>query len=389
MINDNNNLAVYIHIPFCMKKCAYCDFLSARPKLGQLNDYKRAILEEISLKSDYAKKYTIKTIFIGGGTPSLPDAEYIRDILTRLRLSFEAVRKGSFAPDEVTIECNPGTVTQDKLRIYRISGINRLSFGLQSADDNELKLLGRIHNFKDWCISMEMARQAGFDNINVDLISGIPGQMSDSFSNTLNKVLRYKPEHISVYSLIIEEGTPFYDKYRPELLSESEIDSWEDEDRKIYEQTRTLLLQDDYARYEISNYAKPGFECKHNLVYWERGNYIGIGLGAASMIDNVRFSNTRNHSEYNDSRHRLDESSVEKLSIEDQMSEYVVLGLRKTAGISCEKFKDLFGKDINDVFGNPIKKWESTGMLVIESGRMHCTEDGLNICNRIMVDFLF
>lgn len=388
MIMIDNNLAIYIHIPFCVKKCSYCDFLSAPPLSGQERLYIDALKREILSLTRYAEQYTVNTIFIGGGTPSLLDASFIEEIIFTLRNSFESVRAGSFKPNEVTIECNPGTVSLDKLIKYRNAGINRLSMGLQSASEKELRLLGRIHSYTDWCLGMKMAEKAGFDNINVDLISGIPGQSVKDFANTLEKVIEYEPQHISVYSLIIEEGTPFYNKYRSELLNEEEQDAWEKTDRKIYDVTLEVLKDAGYNRYEISNYSKHGYECRHNIVYWELGDYLGIGIGAASMIDNVRYKNTDSIEDYIYKGNIIVPESIQKLSVNERMSEYIVLGLRKTDGISIAEFENLFGRKIFDVYGDELKKWISYGMLEEESERIHCSTEGLSVCNRIMVDFI-
>ncbi len=382
------DLAVYIHVPFCVKKCAYCDFLSAPPLKGQMDAYEKSLLNEIKLSAFYADNFNIKTIFIGGGTPSMYESAAISNILNVLKGSFEERRKGSYCPDEITIECNPGTLTKDKLYGYRASGINRLSIGLQSGDDDELKLLGRIHLVADWEESMRLARDAGFDNINVDLISGIPGQTVGTFEKTLNKVLKYNTEHISVYSLIVEEGTPFYDRYNKDRFSEAELDRWEEEDRKIYDMTGNVLLEHGYNRYEISNYSRKGYECKHNLVYWDRGNYIGFGLGAASLINNTRFSNTKSLSEYINTQNEIRHYDIEELSVEEQMSEYIMLGLRKTSGISCEGFKACFNKNIYDIYGKSIEKWLEKGYLIKNGDMICCSEAGLDICNIIISEMI-
>lgn len=381
------DLAVYIHIPFCAAKCNYCNFNSARPCGNQVDEYIQALKEEIISMSRLAGEYTVKTVFIGGGTPSFIAANYIVDILDIIKSSFELVRKGAYCPYEITIECNPGTVDYDKLLSYRQAGVNRISIGLQSADNEELNILGRIHNYEQWLNTVKNARKAGFDNINTDLISGIPGQTCEKFAKSLHAVVDAGVEHISVYSLIVEEGTPFYDIYREELYSDDELDRIEEEDRRIYEMTGRLLADSGYSRYEISNYAKEGMECEHNLVYWNRGDYIGFGISAASLINNVRLQNTDSIDEYiaaplKAMRHR------EKLSLKDRMSECMMLGLRKIAGVSCEEFLVEFGEDIYDVYGNIIEYWRDKGYLICEAGRIRCSEEGLNICNRIMVDFI-
>ena len=381
------DLSVYIHIPFCVKKCNYCDFVSAPPEPGQLKAYADALCKEIKLSAAYADNFNIKTVFIGGGTPSLYDSSVMTYIIDTLKSTFENRRRGSCIPEEVTIECNPGTLDRNKLSDYKRAGINRLSIGLQSADDKELKLLGRIHTYEDWEKSMKLARECGFNNINTDIISGLLGQTVESFEDTLKKVLTYSPEHISVYSLIVEEGTPFYEIYAPEKLSEEETDKWEEEDRLIYEMTNRILSEYGYDRYEISNYAKKGCESRHNMVYWRRGNYLGLGISAASLINDVRFANTDSFSEYIAAPYGSIKSK-EVLTEDEKMSESAFLALRTSYGISCKKFYDDFGKDIHKIYAEAIKKWTESGMLIERDGRIFCSEKGINICNMIMADFV-
>ena len=393
-------LAVYIHIPFCVKKCAYCDFNSAPPHGNEVPEYINALIKEIGFRSILAKEHVVNTVFIGGGTPSYIDASFISRILEALRHSFETVRPGSYKPVEVTIECNPGTVDEERFMLYKNAGVNRISLGLQSADEEELKLLGRIHTYEEWLEAVNMARKAGFSNINTDLISGIPGQTVDSFKNTLDKVINTGIEHISVYSLIIEEGTGLYDIYGPELMSEDQQDIIDENDRQIYMFTEKEMVKYGYNRYEISNYSKAGFECRHNIVYWKRGNYIGFGLGASSLIDDVRFSNEAELNKYITEYNALigDASSdnymsgiehdVEVLDINEQMSEYMILGLRMNEGISEEEFRAYFGRDIYDVYGDVIKSWVLKGGLITEDGRVRCTGYGFDICNQIFSDFI-
>ena len=378
------DLSVYIHIPFCKKKCNYCDFCSITGDKKLQQDYVGALIYEIKSQAYMANDYNIKTVFIGGGTPSILDENLIEEILFALSDSFEHVRRGSYVPEEITVECNPGTVTYEKLSSYKKAGVNRLSFGLQSANDDELKLLGRIHTFSEWEESMRLAIKCGFDNINTDIISGIPGQTKESFAATISKVMAYEPEHISIYSLIIEEGTPFYDLYNPERLSDDELDAWEENDRQIYGYTRQILEEYGYDRYEISNYSRPGYECIHNNVYWTRGDYIGFGVSAASLIDNKRYNHTRDIREYIQNQ---DMYMEESLDIYDQMSEYMMLGLRTIKGVSISDFRDTFHEDIEEVFHGVTDKWINEGMMVLDGDRLYLTEAGLDICNMILVDF--
>ena len=397
-------LAVYIHIPFCVRKCLYCDFLSAPPSDDKVMDeYKNALINQIRSSAYLADDFNIRTVFFGGGTPSLYEGSDITEILGELKAAFEGRREGSYAPMEVTIECNPGTVNIEKLTAYKKCGINRLSIGLQSACDSELKLLGRIHTYEDWKNTMSMAVEAGFDNISTDLISAIPGQSVDDFKQTLETVLAYENnlKHISVYSLIIEEGTPFYDMFSDDMSCSNRInekegitgeyDEWfenrENIDREIYSMTGRILAAHGYNRYEISNYAKPGYESEHNLVYWNRGDYIGFGIGAASMIDNVRVKNTESLRDFiSDPNGCITEK--ESLSKEEQMSEYFILGLRKCEGVSLSKFYELYGVRAEELYADAINKWTKEGLLVIENDFMRCTEKGIDLNNIILLDFL-
>ncbi len=275
-------LELYIHIPFCIRKCAYCDFLSAPAAPEVQEAYVGQLLQEIAASKKLPEDYEAVTVFFGGGTPGILKGELLCSILRALRDRF-SVREDA----EITVEANPGTVNRDKLVQYREAGVNRISLGLQSADNQELKLLGRIHTWEQFLESFQLARETGFRNINVDLMSALPGQTTESVHRTLERVLALSPEHISAYSLILEEGTPFYKRYEghPELLPS------EEEERQMYYDTRDRLCACGYEHYEISNFAKPGYACRHNLGYWERTDYKGFGLGAASLLENVRYTN--------------------------------------------------------------------------------------------------
>lgn len=400
-------LSIYIHIPFCVRKCLYCDFLSEKPKGNSMSEYAHALINEIRQAGVYAENYTVNTVFIGGGTPSIYESTIISDIINTLRDTFENARKGSFAPSEVTIECNPGTVSYEKLVSYKKCGINRISLGLQSADDEELRMLGRIHRYADWFDSINAAKQAGFDNINADLISGLPWQNRETFSDTLRKVLAQEIRHISVYSLIVEKNTPFYEMYNPDNMTDEQYDAWEQEDRAIYDITYDILHSHEYHQYEISNYAKPGYECKHNLVYWNRGDYLGLGLGSSSMIDNIRFKNSSSLQKYIDYHTHPDNNKkinktpimnnvyenplhedIQKLTKEEQMSEYIMLGLRKSSGIDIDNFNKQFDTDFLKKYEKQLKKWTDSGLLELKQNRLSCTHKGLSVSNSIIVDFI-
>lgn len=390
-------LELYLHIPFCVRKCAYCDFLSATADENTRDEYVHTVIKEIEgYKEKYRDEYEVTTIFVGGGTPSILDGEQILSIFDALYKNFQIAENA-----EITIEVNPGTVTVKKLKAWNQSGINRLSIGLQSVNDDELKLLGRIHNFREFCETYSMAREAGFCNINIDLISAIPGQTIESWKNTLVKVAGMNPEHISAYSLIIEEGTPFYERYgglahkmdednpgQGKFLFPSLPD--EDTERTIYEITEGLLGQYGYHRYEISNYSKMGFECRHNKGYWERTEYLGIGLGASSLIHHARFHNTSDYKDYinNIQKGLTIKEEVEQLSLAEEIEEYMFLGLREMKGISLAKFREIFGYELLSIYRSQIEKLEQAGLLQVEQDSVFLTKRGIDLSNTVFVEFL-
>lgn len=378
LIDSKRDLGLYIHIPFCVKKCEYCDFLSGPASEETKRLYVEALIKEIISNRDLAVEYLVKTIFIGGGTPSSIDGKLIREILETVREIFSVSDEA-----EISIEANPGTVNEDKLKEYKKAGINRISFGLQSADNKELKLLGRIHSYEEFEENYFLARELGFQNINVDLMSALPGQTMEKWLRTLEKVTSLKPEHISAYSLILEEGTPFFERY-------SEEDQDEDLDRKIYGKTREILEIAGYYRYEISNYAKHGFACRHNSSYWTRTDYLGLGLGASSLLRNKRFHNEENMQLYIENSKDRDEirKDIEYLDINKQMEEFMFLGLRMTEGIFKTKFKDLFNEDIENIYGDVLKQSFDEGLLVEEHNHIFLTEKGLDLSNVVMARFL-
>lgn len=401
---NKKKLEIYVHIPFCAKKCAYCDFLSFPGNMRMRREYTDKLLEEIRIQSSFVREYQVDTIFLGGGTPSVLDVTDITAIMGTLKEHYD------IAPDaEITIEVNPGTVKMEGLVAYREAGINRVSMGLQSADDTELRYLGRIHTYDEFLKSFQRVRMAGFTNVNVDLISAIPGQTPESWRNTLKKTAMLKPEHISAYSLIVEEGTPFYDRYGGHVEMESYEMSQEerrrlmalpdlpDEDieREMYYMTRNCLAEQGYERYEISNYARPGFECRHNVGYWTGTGYLGLGLGASSYLEGCRFHNTSDFQSYV-SAHFDDEAEfcqalrqdMEQLSVKSKMEEFMFLGLRLTRGVSVEGFITRFGQSIRNVYGGVIDKLEREGLLEHKNGYYHLTERGLDLSNYAMSLFL-
>lgn len=391
-ITKKKELEIYIHIPFCVKKCAYCDFLSGPAAPEEQKAYVRALIKEIRAAACYRSRYEVTTIFFGGGTPSLLAGEQLDEIMRTIKESFP-IREDA----EITMEMNPGTANREKLKAYRRAGINRLSIGLQSANNQELKILGRIHTFETFLETYQMAREEGFDNINVDLMSALPGQTETSYEETVQKVLTLVPEHISSYSLIIEEGTPFFEWYgKGETGNMPELPD-EDTERCMYRRTKELLEEAGYYRYEVSNYALPGKECRHNIGYWERKDYLGFGIGAASLLEENRFSNVRDRSVYVQALEQYEGEEVfaairtekEVLSKEDQMSETMILGLRMMKGIAKDEFHKRFGKAMNEVYGDVLKKYIDWNLLELtQDNRVRFTEQGISVSNIVLADFL-
>lgn len=376
------DLGLYIHIPFCVKKCEYCDFLSWNAGEEERQQYVAALLSEIESYREFAKGYRVSTIFIGGGTPSVLLPKQMEDILQKIYEIFELERR-----PEITVEVNPGTVDEEKLQCYKENGVNRLSMGLQSVKDEKLRLLGRIHTYQEFVESYELARKAGFDNISIDLISSVPGQTLQEWKEELETAAAQNPEHISVYQLIIEEGTPFYEKYaeHPELLPDEETS------REIYLWTGKFLKEAGYEQYEISNYAKPGKESRHNLKYWERGDYLGLGLGAASMVRNIRMSNTKDMRTYLErcDKPKTMREDVQFLEEPRQMEEFMFLGLRKTRGVSKKEFERIFGREMDMVYEKALHKCLENGMLLEHKDRIFLSEEGTLLSNMVLSEFLF
>ena len=369
-------LELYVHIPFCVRKCQYCDFLSDPSDEETKDRYIEALLKEIRA-AEHTEDYEIVSVFIGGGTPSALKAEAIASIMRTLQEQF------FFCEDaEVTIEANPGTVDLEKLTIYRNVGINRLSLGLQSTDAEELKLLGRIHSYEEFLKSYEWAREAGFSNINIDLMFAIPGQTGEAWRQHLYQVAELNPEHISAYSLIIEEGTPF---------AEQNLDlPDEDTEYQMYEDTAEILERYGYRQYEISNYAKQGYMCRHNAGYWQRLEYLGFGLGASSLYGGMRFSNTHQMQEYLKESRNPDQirQDVTVLSRNERIEEFMFLGLRMTEGISEKKFEENFDVRLMDVYGDILQKYEETGFMEHIETKWRLTRKGIHVSNHILADFL-
>ena len=372
-------MGLYIHIPFCVKKCNYCDFLSAPSSKQVQIAYMDTLQKEIEEKAIAYKDWCVDTIFIGGGTPTSVPYETVVKMMDTVRAEF-CLDKDC----EITIECNPGTVTSEALKAYRAAGINRLSIGLQSADDELLKELGRIHTYEQFLETFIWARKAGFENINVDVMAGLPGQTLEQYEDTLKKVTELDIAHISAYSLIVEEGTPFFKLYEEDKLDLPD----EETERQMYYSTKEILGAAGFNRYEISNYAKKGCECRHNVRYWRREDYLGLGLGASSCMENVRFKNTDWLDEYVMENKYMDKCEVQELSKEECMEEFMFLGLRMTEGVSKTKFEDTFGVTMDKVYGPVLSKLKEQ-KLIAEEGDLVClTEYGLDVSNRVWVEFL-
>lgn len=417
--DGQSQLSIYVHIPFCVKKCYYCDFLSGVSSDEVRNNYVEALVKEIMVGGETYKDYRIATIFIGGGTPSILTKEQIKKIGDALQKSFTYIDQIEF-----TIEVNPGMVDEEKLETYRRMGVNRLSIGLQSAQDEELQALGRIHSYEDFLVTYHMAKKVGFTNINIDLMAALPGQDIDTYKDTLKKICRLQPTHISAYSLIIEEGTVFGGRYGghedyttkesfsaqfpfeesncvgvkkvEETLREKIYPPLPDEDtdRKMYEMTENILKKAGYSRYEISNYSHKGLECLHNTYNWQRKNYLGLGIGAASLVANKRFYNDSSLTDYisywDGSREVLDPKEMYVLSKEEQMEEFMFLGLRLIEGISCHQFFSDFTVSIWEIYGEIIRKLEEQGLLYIdtEKNTIRLTAYGVDVSNYVLAQFL-
>ncbi len=387
-------MELYLHIPFCARKCGYCDFLSGPADKETQRQYMEALFQEVrqvgqksELPPQYAKETAgsrVTSVFIGGGTPSLVEPGWIEALLAEIRAAF-SLEEGA----EITLEANPGTLSAQKLRRYRGAGINRLSMGLQSMDNTELERIGRIHTREEFLSNYYWAREAGFSNINVDLMSALPGQTALSWEETLRQTAALGPEHISAYSLIVEEGTPFWELYgsRPWLLPS------EEEDREMYHRTKTLLEAAGYERYEISNYARPNAECTHNIGYWTRIPYLGLGLGASSFYGEQRFSNTREMTRYlaaaktEDMPERIRENT-EFLTRQDAMEEFMFLGLRLTRGIRKEDFRRAFGQGVEEIYGTVLERFTEQGLMLWTGEGWRLSEWGLDVSNTVLAEFL-
>lgn len=377
-------LGLYVHIPFCIKKCRYCDFLSAPADDSVKKQYVEALCKEIKNYKELTKEYALATIYFGGGTPSVLEVSLLEQLLAVIRQTFDAGMT-----EEITIEVNPGTVSPEKLKKYRELGINRLSIGVQSAKEEELKLLGRIHSFEEAKQTVLWAREAGFENISMDLISALPGQSLTDYKENVEAILALHPEHISSYSLIVEEGTPFYEQYAEGREREGDLPD-EETDRAMYAYTKERLAEAGLERYEISNYAKPGYESKHNSSYWTGVEYLGVGLGASSLFTNARYHNETDLTAYMEEVEAGQDvrREIERLVLEEQMEEFMILGLRRMCGISRAEFQKRFGRPLETVYGSALHKLKKQGLLVAEGDAVALTELGIDVSNQVFMEFI-
>ena len=414
-------LELYIHIPFCERKCAYCDFLSFPSVEAERERYVEQLIQEIKSYRGNFDSYEVRSIFIGGGTPSILRGSLVVDIMVACGDTFTMKEDA-----EITIECNPGSVTEEKAKAWKEAGINRVSIGLQSTSNQELQELGRIHNYEDFLRTYQLLRSVGFHNINVDLISGIPGQTLEQYERSVQAIceLDPQPEHISAYGLIVEQGTPYGDRYLDqegnilnnftscEESSKAKVNQNgfeqnmplplpdEDTDQSMYDRTAELLSEYGYHRYEISNYALAGYECLHNVGYWQRVEYIGLGLGASSLIGNCRLKQTEDMQEYMDRDfcsgiHEIETmlqyntiKSFEKLSQKDEIEEYIMLGLRMMKGISNTTCIETYGYSFMDECKNQILALQDMGLVNVDHEWLRLTEKGIRVSNYVIAEML-
>ena len=372
-------IGIYIHIPFCIKKCEYCDFVSYCNKKEYVPQYINALKKEI--KNNINKEYKITTIYIGGGTPSSIEENYIADIIETIKLNMNDENLKEFKNVEVTIEVNPGTVTEKKLETYKEIGINRLSIGLQETHNELLKSIGRIHTYEEFLKTYNLARKIGFNNINVDLMIALPNQTIQDIKENLEKIIKLNPEHISVYSLILEEGTPFYNKYNENKIRLPD----EELERNMYWYVKNTLENNGYIHYEISNFSKKGFESKHNMNCWNQEEYLGFGVAAHSYNNKIRYSNTNSIEEYIKGSNKI---IHEKQTLEDMQKEYMLLGLRKIEGINIQKFKNKFAQNPIFIFREQLSKLVDEELIIVDGNEIKLTNKGLDLANIVWEEFV-
>ena len=371
--------SVYIHIPFCATKCYYCAFNTYTFHKEQAKAYLTALRTEMELYAPDTE--LLQTIFIGGGTPSILSANALSQLLTDIRQHFQITPNA-----EITVECNPGTVDTEKLSVMRDNGVNRLSFGLQAMQDETLKQLGRIHTVAEFLHSYHLAREDGFENINIDLIFALPDQTMDAWHYTLNEVIALEPDHISAYNLVMEETTPFYEWWH---AGELHLPS-EDTEADMFQYTIETLTAHGYTHYEICNFARPDHYAKHNLVYWNNQPCIGLGAGAWGYVNGVRYSNIRGIASYIKALLQGNKpiADTERLTGDAEKAETLMLALRKREGISVEAYQDRFGEEIEAAFGSILKKWMDLGLLERTATHLRFTPHGLFLANEVFVELM-
>lgn len=371
--------SLYIHIPFCATKCYYCAFNTYSFHKEHAKAYLDALQTEMTLYSPHT--HPLKTIFIGGGTPSILSAETLKQLFHNIDRHFQ------ICPDaEITVECNPGTVDSDKLRVMQDVGVNRLSFGLQSMHDETLRQLGRIHTVDEFLHSYRLTREQGFDNINIDLIFALPHQTMESWQYTLNETISLEPEHISAYNLVLEESTPFYDWWKSgELILPSD-----DLESDMFQWTIETLISHGYKHYEICNFAKPNREVKHNLVYWNNQEYVGLGVGASGYVDGIRYTNIKGIPPYIEAlcQQKKPISDSERMAGHTEKAETLMLALRKREGIHLVDYTKRFGEEIDVSFGDIIEKWMGLGLLEQNETYLRLTQRGLFLANEVFVELI-
>ena len=374
MNNLKKNLGLYLHIPFCIKKCAYCDFISFDNQNARKEDYINALIGEIQSYRDQLQDYNIDTIFIGGGTPTAMDQNQLGRIIEAVNATYPIDN-----PCEFTVECNPKTADISYFKLLKSLGVNRISLGAQSFLDQELKILGRVHLSDDIEKAVFDVREAGIDNINLDLMFGFFHQTEKNLFISLQKAVDLDVSHLSVYSLILEEGTAFYNMDKSPLPDE-------DSERRMYDHTVAFLKEHGYDRYEISNFAKENKECKHNLKYWQCSDYLGLGLNSHSFLNGTRFFNTSDLSDYISHDNKVEGQKV--IEIDEQMSETMILGLRMTQGVNLSDFKNKFHIDIHDKYQKEIDQHKKNGLLVEDKNTLTLTERGIALSNYVLCDFM-
>lgn len=375
-----DRFGIYVHIPFCKSKCKYCDFISFACNNKKIEEYFEVLIKEIESKKDCTNK-EITTIYIGGGTPSVPNSKYIVKVINTIKNTFKISEEC-----EITIEVNPGTITKEKLLDYKNAGINRISIGLQSASDRILKLLGRIHNYEQFINTYNLAKEVGYNNINIDLMLGIPTQTESELIDSLENVIKLNPNHVSIYSLIVEENTEMQ-----RLIDNKELElPYEDTERKMYWKTKQILEKNGFKQYEISNFAKKGYESKHNLDCWNQEEYAGMGIAAHSYINRKRFSNLDNIDEYIKNKNDLNENIVvnEIQNKENQAKEYMMIGFRKIDGISISEFERKFRINPLFYFRFEIDNLVEKGLIEVDLDRIKLTKKGLDFANIVFEEFV-